>query len=264
MPTKTVTPWEFGAYVTEPVRTTISALLWALHANGGTIHDESGRAGTTLRDKALELGMFIHPRYQASSKTSSGGLSSIFASLEMDTYGTEAIERDKNGTRTHEIRLLLEDEEMPPKPVMTKRTLGDSTEPVANPVDVTARTIDAVEHVAPEDLEEGWDDIDAPNMAPATTDTADISSFPEVITVSDTPGPYGLVLDAQRAITRALVLLAKETPPPADHVELIALRARVNQLTEEVRTVTAERDRLTEILTTVASANPLHTGNGAA
>jgi hypothetical protein len=263
MPTKTITPWEFGAYVTEPVRTTISALLWALHHDGGTIRSESGRVGAALRDRAVELGMFVHPRYQATSKTASGGISSLLASLEMDTYGTEAIEREKNGTRSFEIRLLLKDEEMPPKPVMVKRTLGDSTKPQTNPVDVSARSVDVVEHVEVEDLEDGWDDIDAPDMAPATIDTADISSFPEIIIVSDTPGPYGLVLEAQRSVTRALVTLARETPPPADHTELIALRRRVQVLTDDLAATKAERDRLTEILTTITAADASST-NGAA
>jgi len=259
MPTKTITPWQFGAYVTEPVRTTISALLWALHHEGGTIRSENGRVGTGLRYRAVELGYFIHPRYQASSKSASGGISSLLASLELDTYGTEAIEREKNGTRSFEIRLLLEDEEMPPKPVKVKKTLGDSTEPVANPVDVS-RPIDAVEHVEQGDLQEGWDDIDAPNMAPDMIDTADISSFPEVIVVSDNPGPYGLVLEAQRSITRALVSLAGNTPPPVDHTELVALRARVNVLTEELANVRAERDRLMEILAASTIRYPAENG----
>jgi hypothetical protein len=264
MPTKTITPWEFGAYVTEPVRTTISALLWALHGEGGTIRSESGRVGTALRDRAVELGYFIHPRYQASSKSASGGISSLLASLELDTYGTEAIEREKNGTRSFEIRLLLDDEEMPPKPVLVKKTLGDSTEPVANPVDVS-QPIDAVEHVEQGDLTEGWDDIDAPNMAPDTVDLPDIATFeietlPEVITVSDTPSPYGLVLEAQRSITRALVSLAGNTPPPVDHTELLALRARVNVLTEELANVRAERDRLMEILAASTIRYPAENG----
>ena len=255
---ETITPWEFGPYVTEPVRNTVSALLWALHDNGGTIIDETGRAGTSLRNLAVDLGYLIPPKYQASSKTASGGLSSLLASLELDTYGAEAIERDKNGTRTRQITLLLKDEEMPPKPVKVSKTLGDSTRPVAHPVDVN-RPIDAVEHVEQGDLADGWDDIDAPNMAPDTVDLPDIDTYetlPEIIVVSDQPGPYGLVLDAQRAITRALVTLARDTPPPADQVELKALRARVTVLTDELANVRAERDRLMEILDAISAANP--------
>jgi hypothetical protein len=262
MPTKTITPWEFTPYVAEPTRTTISALLWALHDNDGTLRHEKGLAGPALRDLAVELGMFVHPKYRAESSTAGTALSSLYQSLEKGVYGTPAIEREKTGTRTYQITLLLEDEEMPPKPAMVKHTLGDSTKPVEHPVDVTW-PVDTVEHVDPEDLEDGWDDIDAPNTAPATIDTADISSFPEIIIVSDTPGPYGLVLEAQRSITRALVTLARETPPPADHTELIALRRRVQVLTDDLAATKAERDRLTEILTTISAAHASST-NGAA
>jgi hypothetical protein len=259
MPTKTITPWEFSVYVAEPTRTTISALLWALHANGGSYRHESGLAGPGLRDLAVEQGMFVHPKYRAETASSGTALSSLYQSLEKGVYGHEAIEREKSGTRTHEIRLLLEDEEMPPKPVMVKKTLGDSTEPVANPVDVS-QPIDAVEHVEQGDLQDGWDDIDAPNMAPDTVDLPDISTFAEIITVSDTPGPYGLVLEAQRSITRALVSLAGNTPPPVDHTELVALRARVNVLTEELANVRAERDRLMEILAASTIRYPAENG----
>jgi hypothetical protein len=251
MPTTTITPWEFTPYVAEPTRAMISALLWALHDNGGSFKDaSSGLAGPALRDLAVERGMFIPPKYRREHGSSSTGLSSLYAGLEQGKYGKPAIERDKSGTRTFEITLLLEDEEMPPKPAMVKHTLGDSTKPIENPVDVSRRygvgPVETVEHIEVEHLEDGWDDID---------DKAHIETLPAIITVSDTPAPYGLVLDAQRAITRALVTLAKDMPPPADHVELIALRARVGQLTQELNNITAERDRLAEILNTIASAD---------
>lgn len=107
--------WQWTQGAKESITTTIPALLWTLHEEGGEVHDSSGQAGRKLAEMAKARGYVIARTHEPDHSTGSA-LSSLLGQLDHgDRYGG-CIEREMNSKRTFTIRLLLDVEQLPPRP----------------------------------------------------------------------------------------------------------------------------------------------------
>jgi hypothetical protein len=112
--------WKWGGFVHASTRMSVPALLWTLHDMGGVIEDASGKAPTKLAQMALSRGFAVHASHHGGQ-----GLSTLMAQLERGRMAG-CIERELNGKRTLKITLLLNPEELPPRPAIRKPQIGDS------------------------------------------------------------------------------------------------------------------------------------------
>lgn len=122
-------PWKWGVMTHANTKQSVAALLWTLHDLGGTITDGSGLAAAKLAEMAAKRGMPLD-RAQASG----AGLSTLMGSLD---HGRMAgcIERETNGKRTKKITLLLEADELPPRPQPQRSLLVQAVpDPIEEPV----------------------------------------------------------------------------------------------------------------------------------
>lgn len=107
--------WQWGKGAHESMMTTVPALLWTLREEGGEVHDSSGRAGAKLVQLADARGYVIHPTHRPGHLTGSS-LSTLLGQLDFGKRYGGCIEREMNSKRTYKIRLLLDEEQLPPRP----------------------------------------------------------------------------------------------------------------------------------------------------
>lgn len=232
--------WDWGPGAHESTRTTVPALLWALKDMGGTIEDRpSGRVGHELLQACRERGYPIHPVHL---KTGSN-LSALMQALDSggsSTWLNGCIRRETNGKRTYRVDLLLDDDQMPPKPspVKVSRVEDSPAEVVADarPV-VLSRSAPAAQRrpqigdtrpapVVPAtpgpvindpsagmgnggpdpDYDENEDDAPAPAPAPEPDPTPDAFLVEPVTPASD---PMALVLQIQQLTMQAAMAIAQ-------------------------------------------------------
>jgi hypothetical protein len=233
-------PWQWGKFVRESTRVTVSVLLWTLHEMGGKIHDpQRGRCGSLLLEEAAKRGYVVDSMH----KNGGGTVSQLLADLESGRMGG-CIRRHTNGKRTYTIELLLAEAELPPKPhpVIVRKAddTGDS------------RPAPVAEEPPP-----------APTTAPSpiaavTDEPAQASVEPTLPPVVAVSGNLGDVLtQIQQLSFQAWMLSATSTGEPAPPVsdeqavrlaetidENNRLRRKVNDQAETIRATIKERDGL--------------------
>lgn len=227
--------WKWNSFTRESTQQTIRCLLWTLHELGGSIEDSSGRCGRELVAASRERGYIpnhIHDPFVG--RPVSGSLSQLLHELDSGNYaGT--IARQCNGKRTFKITLLLDEDQLPPKPmaVTTKKVeptapkpkIGD-TRPAPEPARViTKEAADAVLKPAPTPpppvAPTAADDSDTGQVElPAGLDIAPPISEPDVVlpvvpplVVADA-GVIDLLLEVQQLVMKATVAAATEMGGP--------------------------------------------------
>jgi hypothetical protein len=244
--TPVVSKWAWPRFTNERTKRSIPAVLWALHEMGGEVADpQSGRVPAKIVAKAQELGWPVHPGTNTSM---------LFAELENGRYG-RCLYRETNGKRTFLVRLLLTDEEMPPKPHAIKTYKVDKVKPES--VFASAPPIEPDPEPEPEQPTPAPKPVpDDPNVTLAVAPEPE----PEVVapTISPLVGvdagidPIDLLFDIQRLSMTAVVALATTagTPDinPDNSDERDAERARLATTLEENNRLRRKLNEATETL----------------
>lgn len=188
--------WIWPAGVRETSREIVRAILWTLHDLGGTVRSQEGYAPSVLTNAVEErTGL-------EATDTMRYLLVRLYDETAVDYYGRPVLARQGTDRHTHQLKLMVSEEDMPRRPeAMPQPAKVETPEPEVAPV--------------------------------ATNGTTPQPALPVPQSESSPLDPIDLVMAAQRLLTEAVLQIASQptvSPAVADHD--VVLR-RLNDALEE-------------------------------
>lgn len=169
--------WEWNRFTRDSTQQTVRCLLWTLLEMGGEVNDPNGRSAHRLVGEARKRGYMpaaVHDPFVRKGKTT-GSLSQLIYELEKGDYaGT--ISRVVNGKRTYKIKLMITEDQLPPRPLPVVVKKVEPTKPAPEPVRVITKA-EADAAIKPASAP-------PPPVVPATTNGSEVGQ--------ETPLPAGL------------------------------------------------------------------------
>jgi hypothetical protein len=236
-----------GAYVRPSTKQAIVGLLWTLFDLGGEIRCKQGKAGRALVNEAVAIGYRMPT--QVTSPISAGSLSQLLQEMDHGRFAG-LISREVGPKRTYAIKLLLTEDQLPPRPPLLTlkaiepkanggptdpRTTQEPKPPATEPEQAPVTTPSVPPDVEPEPEPEVNDPQPEPTEDEQLADEATLPSVP-TYAVEATEPIDALLMIQHLAMQAAIGIAGQLGQPPApenDRAELHAVQERLADTLDE-------------------------------